>query len=50
MCLYSATIHKHEVATLQVCDDLLQLQQSLCMTSTGEPSMTLIPLHILHIF
>jgi hypothetical protein len=50
MCLYSATIRKLEVATLQARDDLLQLQESLCMTSIGKPSMTLIPSHMLHIF
>ena len=36
---------KLEVATLQACDDLLQLQQNLCMISTGKLSLTLTPLH-----
>jgi hypothetical protein len=50
MCLYSATICKLEVATLQAYDDLLQLQENLRMTSIGKLSMTLTPSHILHIF
>jgi hypothetical protein len=50
MCLYSATIRKFEVATLQARDDLLQLQDSLCMTSIGKLSMTLTPSYIFYIF
>jgi hypothetical protein len=45
MCLYSATIWKLEVATLQARDDLLQLEDSLCVTSIGKLSLTLTPSH-----